>query len=84
MYFSKYALYIVHAGQPAGRDVKKGRSSAAKWHEALFVIITQKKMKANFFSKKRHAGMKNQDEKVRRKNQNRTGKGIGTGISGGD
>lgn len=28
---------------------KKGRSSAAKWHEALFVIITQKKMKANFF-----------------------------------
>lgn len=48
MYFGKYILYIVHAGQPAGQDVKKGRFSASKWHEALFVIITQMRVKANF------------------------------------
>ena len=48
MYFGKYILFIVHAGQPAGQDVKKGRFSASKWHEALFVIITQMRVKANF------------------------------------
>lgn len=48
MYFGKCTLLLsVPVSLPGGH--KKGRSSAAKWHEALFVIITQKKMKANFF-----------------------------------